>query len=84
MPRRGGVGFGGAYPFAAPHSGDPGGPHQSGDLIPAEVVTSPAGGFPQLAGTVDPVVVFPELPKYRAIIWASRWARADGARVLTA
>lgn len=53
MARRGGVGFDSADPFAAPRSGDAGGPHVPGDLIPSDVVASTAGGFPQLAGTVD-------------------------------
>ena len=65
MPRRGGVGFGGADPFAAPSSGDAGGPHVPGDLITSDVVASTAGGFPQLARTVDAIVVFPEPPQRR-------------------
>ena len=55
-----GVGFGGADPFAAAQPCDAGGPHQPGDLITADVVAGPAGGFPQLAGPVDAVVVLPQ------------------------
>lgn len=40
---------------------DPGGPHQAGDLIAADVVTGPSGGSPQLACPVDAAVVLPEL-----------------------
>ena len=65
MARRGGVGFGSADPFAAPSAGDAGGPHVPGDLITSDVVASTAGCFPQLAGTVDTIVVFPELSQRR-------------------
>lgn len=59
MPRRAGVDLGGADPFAAADSGDPGGPHQPGDLVTTDVVAGASCCFPQLAGTVDPVVVLP-------------------------
>jgi len=36
-----------------------------GDLITSDVVASTAGGFPQLAGTVVAIVVFPEPPQRR-------------------
>jgi hypothetical protein len=36
-----------------------------GDLITSDVVASTAGCFPQLAGAVDAIVVFPELPQRR-------------------
>jgi len=36
-----------------------------GDLITSDVVASTAGGFPQLARTVDAIVVFPEPPQRR-------------------
>jgi hypothetical protein len=36
-----------------------------GDLITSDVVASTAGGFPQLARTVDAMVVFPELSQRR-------------------
>ena len=65
MARGGGVRFGGADPFAAPHTGDPGSPHEPGDLVPAEVVAGTAGGFPQLARPVDAVVVLPQLHQGR-------------------
>ena len=65
MPRRGRVGFGGADPFAAPDPGDARRPHQPGDLVTADVVAGPAGGLPQLAGPVDPVVVLPQLQQHR-------------------
>ncbi len=60
MPISARVGLGGADPFAAARPFDAGGPHQQGDLIAADVVTGPAGGFPQLAYPVDPVVVLPQ------------------------
>jgi len=84
MPRRGGVGFGGADPFAAPSSGDAGGPHVPGDLITSDVVASTAGGFPQLAGTVDAIVVFPEPPQRRTDDRVAAGARAEGGRALFA
>ncbi len=65
MTRRGGVGFGGADPFAAARSGDASGPHMPGDLITSDVMASTAGCFPQLAGAVDAIVVFPDLPQRR-------------------
>jgi hypothetical protein len=61
----GAVGLGGADPLAAASPGDAGGPHVPGDLITSDVVASTAGCFPQLAGTVDAIVVFPELPQRR-------------------
>ena len=83
MPRRGGVGLGGADPFAAAGPGDAGGPHQPGDLVTADVVAGPAGGLPQLAGPVDPVVVLPQR-RSAGPMTASRQARADGGRALAA
>ena len=62
MARRSRVRPGGAHPLAAPNTSDPGGPHQPRDLIAADVIPAAVGRFPQLAGTVDPVVVLPQLP----------------------
>ena len=59
MPWRAEVGFGGAYRFAPPGSGDPGSAHQSGDLVTADIMTGAAGGFPELASAVDAIVVLP-------------------------
>ena len=84
MPRRGGVGFGSADPFAATSTGDAGGPHVPGDLITSDVVASTAGGFPQLAGTVDAIVVFPEPPQRRTDDRVAAGARAEGGRALFA
>jgi hypothetical protein len=61
MPRCGGVGFGGADLFAATHSGDAGGPHVPGDLSTSGATRC----FPEHAGTLDAVVVVPELAQRR-------------------
>ena len=61
VARRARVRPGGADPLSAPDTLDPSGAHQPGDLVPADVVPGAAGGLPQLAGTVDPVVVLPQL-----------------------
>ena len=66
-----------------PYAGDPSVAHQPGDLIAADVMPGAAGGLPQLAGTVDAVVVLPQLRTIGPIT-ASRWARADGVRALAA
>ena len=60
MPLRHRIEFGGPHPLAAADALDAGGPHQTGDLITSDIVTVPAGGLPQLAGAVDPVVVLPQ------------------------
>ena len=60
------VGLGGPDPLGAPHALDPGGAHQPGDLVPADVVAGAAGRLPDLPGAVDPVVVLPQLPHDRA------------------
>jgi hypothetical protein len=36
-----------------------------GYLVTSDVVASTAGGFPQLADTVDAIVVFPEVSERR-------------------
>ena len=79
-----GVGLGGADPFAAAHPFDAGGPHQPGDLVAAHVVTGPAGGFPQLARPVDPVVVLPQLHQGRTQDGVTAGPRATGRGALAA
>jgi len=74
---------GGADPFGATRTFDAGRAHQPGDLIAADVVTSPAGGFPQLAGTVDAVMSCHSCTRI-GVMAASRRARADGDRFLAA
>lgn len=61
VPRRRRVGLGGPDAFAAPHTLDADNPHQPGHLVSADVVAGPTGGFPQLSGPVDAVVVLPQL-----------------------
>ena len=56
----------GADPLAAPDTRDPGGAHQPGYLVPADVITGTLSRLPDLPGTVDPVVVLPQLPHDRA------------------
>src|SRR5690606_9596401 len=41
------------------------GAHQPGDLVPADVVSGPTSGLPQLPRPVDAVVVFPQLAQRR-------------------
>jgi hypothetical protein len=60
------VGLGGADPLAAPDTRDPGGAHQPGYLVPADVVSGTLSRLPNLPRTVDPVVVLPQLPHDRA------------------
>ena len=55
------VGLGGADSFPPPYAGDPSVAHQPGDLIAADVMPGAAGGLPQFASTVDPVIVLPQL-----------------------
>ena len=59
--------------------------HVAGNLIASDVLAGAAGGFPQFARDVDPIIVLPELP--------GRWfpgrrpagpRRADGLRGLFA
>ena len=71
----------------APRPLDAGGPHQPGHLIAPDVVADPTCRFPQLADPVDAVFVLSEYLSAQS--WrstgtrtASRWARADEARVL--
>lgn len=88
MPRCFRVGFGGAYPFAPARSDHPGGPHVPGHLIAPDVMTSAAGGFPQLACPVDAVVVRPQLfegSSSRCVAahprrWGPGFGRVVGAR----
>src|SRR4029079_533210 len=56
----------GSDPLAAPDTRDPGGAHQPGYLVPADVVSGTLSRLPDLPGTVDPVVVLPQLPHDRA------------------
>jgi hypothetical protein len=42
------VGAGGARPPAAPHAGDPGGSHEPGDLILADLVPARRAAFHRL------------------------------------
>src|ERR1700756_554990 len=65
MPRCARVGLGRAHPFAPPGTGDPGSAHEPGDLVTADIVAGAPCCFPQLASTVDPVVVLPQLLKHR-------------------
>lgn len=53
--------MGGADPFPPPHTDDPKLSHQPRHLVTADVVAGTAGGFPELAGSIYPVVVVPEL-----------------------
>lgn len=52
-------------PLAPVGPGDAGGPHVPGDLIATDVVPGTSGGLPELAGSVDLVVAFPELLQRR-------------------
>jgi hypothetical protein len=65
VPRRGWVSFGGPHPFAAPDPLNACGPHQPGHLIATDVMTIATSRFPEFAGPIDAVVVFPELAQRR-------------------
>ena len=47
------VGLGGADPLVAPDTSDPGGAHQTSDLVPADVVAGTLSRLPDLPGTVN-------------------------------
>ena len=77
-PRR--VGISDRREHLAPPAGDPfdlHGPHQTGDLVPADVVTGAARCLPQLVGAVDLRLATHNTIK-ACISTASRTARADG------
>jgi len=54
-----------AHLFGAPDAVDPGAAHQPGDLVTADVQAGAAGGTPELAGSVDAVVVLAQRDQLR-------------------
>ncbi len=81
MPGGGRVRLGGPDPFAATHPFQARGTHQPPDLITADVMAGAAGGLPQLAHALDPVVVLPERPQHRAQEGVTLGPRRRGARL---